>query len=441
MDKKIIIGAGVIVVAGGFVAHGLAGKSADQQIRQSLAALEAGEDIAVSQVQTHKGLGKTSLTAHLTAVDAPALSGDLAMDVGYLSRKADGSLTFSGDVLEGVVDFTTGLGRGKRHYTFSADELSAAKYDVTLEQTEGSGYVDAEKEHFALNMQTRRIGFQDASSNLQVNGLHAAFEHTLDAQQGEGRSHARVMLEGAGLTVDQGAQSLEAFSLGATELHNTATLDGETLTSQLYFSADDAVYLDSEPGEIELDVTTDGLNYAAIEAVSSALERSLDALDSDKTLTPQRQQALERELQDTLVEETHTLLAHSPALQLNTLDVDAALPMLGRLTAELSGSLAFDGDGLAQDATNALLATLDADTQRLIMAKGRPTLSAGEAQAEFASRVSGEVTLGELPERLVAQLPPAFQALLINGEAPHTFAWENGQLLYNGEPLERALAQ
>lgn len=441
MNKRLIIGAGVIIVAGGFVAHGMAGKSADRQIRQSLAALEADDDIAVSQVKTHKGLGKTSLTAHLTAPGEPSLSGDLAMDVGYLSRKAEGSLTFSGDVLDGVVDFTTELGNGKRHYTFSADELTAAAYDTTLEKTEGSGYVDAEREHFALNMLTQRMGLQDASSNLQINGLQMAFEHTIDAQQGEGRSHARFKVDRAGLTVNEGAQSLEAFRLGETELRNTATLDGDTLTSALYFSANDAVYMDSEPGEIELDVTTEGLDYAAIEAVSDALERSLDALDSDEALTPQRQKALEHELQGTLIEQSHTLLAHSPALHLNTLDVDAALPMLGHLTTELSGSLAFDGDDLSPDATNALLATLDADTQRLIMAKGRPAMSADEATAELASRVSGQVTLFELPERLVAQLPPAFQALLINGEAPHTFAWENGQPLYNGEPLDQALSQ
>lgn len=442
MDKKIIVVAGAIIVAGGFVAHSMAGKSVEKQIQQRLAALEAEQDIAVSNVQTHKGWGKTSVTAHLEAVANPALGGELAMDVGYVSREADGSMTFNGDVLNGVVNFTTELGSGKRNYTFNADELTAAEYELTFEQTEGSGYVDAEREHFALDMLTRRMRFEDAEGNVQINGLRAELEHNVAPEAGEGRSHVRFSVDDATLTVNGRGKPLEAVSLGETEIRNTATLDGDTLTSQLYFVAGDAVFMDSEPGRAELDITAEGLNYAAFEAVSDALERNLEDLSADEMPSAEQQQALTRELQETLVEQAHTLLAHSPSLHLNTLTVDATLPMLGRATADLSGSLMFDGDDLSQDATNALLADISADMRRTVVAtQGHPAMNAREAQAEIAPRVSAELTVTKLPETIVAELPPGLQTLLVNGEAPHTFAWENSQSLYNGEPLQQALSQ
>jgi len=442
VDKKIIVVAGVVVVAGGFIAHSMAGKSVEKQIQQNLAALEADQDIAVSNVQTHKGWGNTSVTADIKAVAEPGLGGELAMEVGYLSREADGLMTFNGEVLEGVVDFTTELGNGKRNYTFSADELTAAEYGMVFEQTEGNGYVDAEREHFALNMLTQRMDLQYTSSHMQISGLQTELEHNVAPQDGEGRSHVRFAVEGAALTVNSRGEPLEAVRLGESEIRNTATLDGDTLTSQLYFAASDAVFMGSEPGHAELDITAEGLNYEAFQAVSEALEQSLETIDDEATLPAQRQQALTHDLQETLVEQAHTLLAHSPSLHLNTLTIDATLPMIGRATTDLSGSLAFDGDGLPQDATNALLADINADMRRTVVAtQGRPAMSAREAQAEFAPRVSAELTVTQLPDTIVGELPPGLQALLANGDAPHTFAWKNSQPLYNGEPLQQALPQ
>ncbi|MDN6315544.1 MAG: YdgA family protein [Halomonas sp.] len=443
MDKKIIVVAGaIVVVGGGFIAHSMAGKAAEQQIQQGLAALEAEQDIAVSHVQTHKNWGNTSVTAHLEAVANPALGGELAMEVGYLSREADGSMTFSGDVLNGVVDFTTELGSGKRSYTFSADELTAAEHGLVFEQTEGSGYVDAEREHFALNMLTRHMGFADASGRVQVNGLTTELEHNIDEQGGEGRSHVRFAVDGVTLEVDDNGRQMEAVSLGGAEMYNTATLEGDTLSSRLYLSATDAVFMDSEPGRAELDITAEGLDYTAFKVVSEALERNLEDLDAEQALSAEQQQSLAHNLQATLIEQAHTLLAHSPSLHLNTFDMDATLPWFGRLDARLSGSLMFDGEDLPREATSVLLANINADMRRAVMqTQGRPSMSLGEAQAELAPRVSAELTVAQLPDALVAELPPAFQALLAKDEAPHTFAWESGQPLYNGEPLAKALAQ
>jgi len=442
VDKKIIVVAGAIVVVGGFVAHSMAGNAAEKQIQQSLAALEADQEIAVSNVQTHKGWGKTSVTAHLEAVAEPGLNGDLAMEVGYLSREADGSMTFNGEVLNGVVDFTTELGSGKRNYTFNADELNAAEQSLAFEQTEGSGYVDAEREHFALNMLTQRVRFEDAEGKMQVNGLQTELEHNVAPEDGEGRSHVRFAVDDATLTVNSRGEPLEAVSLGEAELRNTATLDGDTLTSQLYFAASDAVFMDSEPGRAELDITADGLDYAAFKALSDALERNLEDIGADAMPSAEQQQALTRDLQETLVEQAHTLLAHSPSLHLNTLTIDATLPMIGRATTDLSGSLMFDGEDLPQDATNALLADISADMRRAVVAtQGRPAMNAREAQAELAPRVSAELRVAKLPKTIVAELPPGLQTLLVNDDAPHTFAWENSQPLYNGEPLQQALSQ
>ncbi|WP_311952095.1 DUF945 family protein [Halomonas garicola] len=447
MDKKIIVAAGVAIVAGGFIAHAIAGNAAEKQIRESLAALEAEQAINVSQVETHKGLGKTSLTARLDAVDAPGLSGELAMDVGYLSRTAEGTMTFDGEALSGEVDFTTGLGSGKRDYRFDADELTAAGGAVTLAQVEGDGYVDAEREHFALDMLTRQLRLQSHVDHLEVNGLDAELEHNIDAEEGGGRSHARFAVDGVTVTADSRTADsrgtpTQVASLGDAEIRNTATLDGDTYSSRLYLAANDAVFMDSEPGRAELDLTAKGLDYAAFAALAEVLERHLKGADAGEDLSTAKQQALTRELRATLREQAHALLSRSPALELETLTLDAALPMLGRAEAKLSGRVAFDGDSLSPERARALLAGISAEAHEPPGdTLNQPAMSAQQTRAELASRLSARLAVDTLPDAIVIELPPALQALMINHDAPHVFAWEDGRALYNDEPLEQALSR
>ncbi|GAB2714061.1 hypothetical protein GCM10027172_05860 [Halomonas garicola] len=447
VDKKIIVAAGVAIVAGGFIAHAIAGNAAEKQIRESLAALEAEQAINVSQVETHKGLGKTSLTARLDAVDAPGLSGELAMDVGYLSRTAEGTMTFDGEALSGEVDFTTGLGSGKRDYRFDADELTAAGGAVTLAQVEGDGYVDAEREHFALDMLTRQLRLQSHVDHLEVNGLDAELEHNIDAEEGGGRSHARFAVDGVTVTADSRTADsrgtpTQVASLGDAEIRNTATLDGDTYSSRLYLAANDAVFMDSEPGRAELDLTAKGLDYAAFAALAEVLERHLKGADAGEDLSTAKQQALTRELRATLREQAHALLSRSPALELETLTLDAALPMLGRAEAKLSGRVAFDGDSLSPERARALLAGISAEAHEPPGdTLNQPAMSAQQTRAELASRLSARLAVDTLPDAIVIELPPALQALMINHDAPHVFAWEDGRALYNDEPLEQALSR
>lgn len=443
MDKKIIVVAGaIVVVGGGFIAHSMAGKAAEQQIQQSIEAIEKDPRIDVSDVDIRKGWGKTSLIAQLDVVDVPGVGGELAMDVGYLSREAEGTMTFNGEALEGVVHFTTELDSERYDYRFNTDELGAHGGTLTLERIEGEGYVDNQHRHFALNMRIPKVRVEDASGNLEISDFATELEHNISAEAGKGRSHARFAMGEGRVIVDNGDGPMEAISLGEAETRSTATLDGDTLSSRFYFAATDAVVMDSEPGHAELDITAESLDYAVFDAVADVLERHLEDADGQQVLTPEQQQALSRDIRQTLWQQVHTLLAHSPVLNLNTLDIDTELPMLGRANVELSGRLAFDGDDLPREATQALLAKLDAETHRIDQAKqGRPSMSLDAVQAELAPRVSAELNVAQLPDALVAELPPAFQALLEKDEAPHIFAWENGQPLYNGEPLAKALAQ
>lgn len=445
VDKRIIIGAGgAVVIAGGLIAHHIAGNSAEKQIEQSLAALKDEPAIAVSDVETHRGWGKTSVSAHLDAVEVPGVSGDLDMDVGYMSRSADGTLALTGEALGGSVDFTAGLGSGRQDYSFHSDALSADDDDMTLDNVEGDGYVNIEREHFAFNMQARHTQLQKNGTRLSIDGAALELEHNLAADQGEGRSHVQMAADGAEVTAANRGGTAEALSLGPVEVRNTATLDGDTLSSQLYLVAEDAVFMGSEPGRAELDVTASQLDYAAFEALAEVLERHLDDAKKNAAvngaLSPAQQQALNRDLGKVMVEQAHTLLAHSPELQLETLSLDAAVPFLDRAEAQLSGSLTFDGDDLPRDATNALLANIDAETRRLVVeSQGRPAMSQQQALAELAPRLSSELAVTRLPDAIVAELPPALGYLMTQNDAPHVFAWQDGELLYNGEPLAQAL--
>lgn len=402
VNKKSIVAAGVALVAGGLVAHAVVGSVAEKKLRRHLGALEAEPAIAVSQIETHRGWGKALLTARLDATGVPGLGGELAVDIGYLSRTAKGRVTFDGAALSGMIDFTAGLGSGRQGYAFNADELGAAEGTLTLGQVEGDGYIDREREHFALNVRTATLAFADADGKLRVSDVVTELEHDIDREAGSGRSHGRFAVDDIRWVLDDHGTPLEIAGLGGADLRYTAALDGDAYALRLHLGASDVVFMDSTPGRVELDLTAKRLDYAALDAVA------------EQALSAARQPALIRALRTALTEQAYALLSRSPALELETLTLDVALPMLGRAEAQLSGRMAFDGDGLRPEA----------------------------ARAELTSRLNARLVFEILPDAMIVELaPPALQAFLLNREPPHVFGWKDGRALYKGEPLEEALAR